>query len=412
MRELRPRPPLGLGNQWIGEEEKTLVLGVIQRGEPFRYYGHDPQNPPPLAAQLEHEFKEYCGARYALAVSSGTAALEVALGALGIGPGDEVIVPAWSWTSCFTSIVRMGARPVLAEIDETFCIAPGEITRLSTPATRAVMIVHYQGVVADMEPLLKEARQAGIAVIEDSAECAGASYRGRKAGAWGDIGIFSFQFQKTIVAGEGGLLVMNDARLFERSVRMHDLGQVRPYFHQFIEPQEKAFCGGQYRMTELQAAWALAQLRKLDAIREHCRALQQLIIEKIKDLPNLSMRRIPDPDGDLGMEIYLCFETAEDAVTFRDRLDALNVNCDKTTGTYCHYAREYCRRDAAHHLAASPFKDFETWPAPGYRAEDFPRTEDLVARFVAIPIGVLYTEEDADYIADCICRVLRFGNEE
>src|SRR5438093_2613631 len=141
---LRPRPQLGLGSALIGKAEEDLVLQVIRNQEPFRYYGHDPAHPPQMAANLEKEFAEKFGFKYALAVTSGTAALECALAAMGVGPGDEVIVPAWSWISCFTAIVRVGALPVLAEIDDTFCLAAGEITRLATPRTKAVLLVHFQ----------------------------------------------------------------------------------------------------------------------------------------------------------------------------------------------------------------------------------------------------------------------------
>src|SRR5687768_18209920 len=154
--KLRPRPQLGLGAALIGKEEEDLVLQVLRNQEPFRYYGHDPAKPPMMAANLEKEFAEKYGFKYALAVTSGTAALECALAALGVGLGDEVIVPAWSWISCFTAVVRVGAMPVLAEIDETFCLAPGEITRLATPRTKAVLLVHYQGVAADLEQIKNE----------------------------------------------------------------------------------------------------------------------------------------------------------------------------------------------------------------------------------------------------------------
>src|SRR3954468_17876636 len=137
---LRPRPQLGLGAALIGKEEEELVLQVVRNQEPFRYYGHDGANPPMMATNLEKEFADKYGFKYTLAVTSGTAALECALAALGIGPGDEVIVPAWSWISCFTAIVRVGALPVLAEIDETFCLAPGEITRLCNANTKAILL--------------------------------------------------------------------------------------------------------------------------------------------------------------------------------------------------------------------------------------------------------------------------------
>src|SRR4051812_10777387 len=176
---LRPRAPLGLGAALIGKEEEELVLQVLRSQEPFRYYGHDGSKPPMMAANLETEFCELYGFKYALAVTSGTAALEVALGALGVGPGDEVIVPAWSWISCFTAVVRVGAMPVLAEIDDTFCIAPGEITRLANDRTKCVLLVHYQGVAADMDKILAEAHSNGIKVLEDCAEAVNVTYKGK-----------------------------------------------------------------------------------------------------------------------------------------------------------------------------------------------------------------------------------------
>src|SRR5205809_3958500 len=182
--KLRPRPRLGLGSALVGKEEEQLVLQVLHSRDLFRYYGHDPNSPPQMAATLEREFRELAGTKYALAVTSGTAALEVALAALGIGPGDEVVLPAWSWISCFTAIVRVGALPVLAEIDDTFCLAPGEITRLATSRTKAVIVVHYQGVAADLDKLTAEAHSNGIKLLEDCAEAIGTTYHGKSVGTF------------------------------------------------------------------------------------------------------------------------------------------------------------------------------------------------------------------------------------
>ena len=401
----RPRPMLGLGSELIGKEEEHLVMDVLRRKEPFRYYGHDPQRPPPMAATLEREFREMMGTKFALAVSSGTTALEVALGALGIGPGDEVVIPVWSWDSCFTSVVRVGALPVLAEINNTLCIDPSEIARLKTPRTKSVMVVHYQGVASDMSAIVREARKADLKIIEDCAESPGAHYRGKRVGSMGDIGTFSFQFHKSMTSGEGGMVATNDSVLYERAVRMHDIGQFRPYHRQFTKPKVPAFCGSQFRMTELQAALALAQLRKLDRVRAHCRRLQARILKKIAHLRGLEFRRVPDPQGDSGFEIYFWLSSAELAARFEKKLDNWNVNARKTTGTTCHYRREYCQRGLAHSPSASPFARFAKWPARGYRKADFPRTESLVHRLIAVPIGVPYTEADADYIGDVVCRV-------
>lgn len=395
-----PKPALG----WalIGREEEELVQEVLRSRALFRYYGPDPKAPPRMVATLEREFAAMVGTRFALGVTSGTAALEVALGALGVGPGDEVIVPAWSWVSCFTSVVRVGARPVLAEVDETLCLAPGEITRLRTTKTKAVLVVHFQGVAADLEPLLAEARAAGIALLEDCAESPGASYRGRRVGAWGDIAIFSFQQQKTITSGEGGVVVTNDPRLHERAVRMHDLGQWRDLHAQQLAAAEPAFCGSQFRMSELTGAVALAQLRKLEGIRAHCRRLSLRLRERIAGLPGLTLRRVPDPAGESGFETYFWVRSAEMRDAFRARLVAAGIPCDQMTGTYAQYRRPYVTSGLAHAPGASPFPLGAEWPTAAYRAESFPRTEDLIHRFVVIPVGVTHTEEDMDYIAEVI----------
>lgn len=396
---LRPRPAPGLGAAAIGSEEETLVLDVLRRQELFRYYGNDPQRPPPMAATLEKEAAALIGTDYVLAVSSGTAALEVVLGAAGIGPGDEVIVPAWSWISCFTSVVRCGARPVLAEVDASLCLDPKEIARLTTPRTRAVLVVHYQGAAADMEPILHAAHRRGLFVIEDCAEAPGATYHGRRLGTWGDAAIFSFQHNKPMTAGEGGLVATRDLRLYERAVRLHDLGQYRPHHAAVTPAREPAFAGGQYRMSELTAAVALGQLRKLDAVRDHCRALKARVGPRLARLPGITLRPLADEDGDFGFEIYFYARTPEAAAAFRTKLDARQVWCQQRTGTYPQYRRDYVQTGLAAHRAGSPFRDLKPWPAPGYRAEDFPRTEDLTARFVALPLGWRYTAEDADHIA-------------
>ena len=396
---LRPRPVPGLGAAAIGPAEEALVLDVLRRQELFRYYGNDPQRPPQMAATLEKEAAALLGLPYVLAVSSGTAALEIVLGAAGIGPGDEVIVPAWSWISCFTSVVRSGARPVLAEVDASLCLDPAEIARLTTPRTKAVLVVHFQGAAAAMEPIVLAAHGRGLFVIEDCAEAPGATYRGRRVGTWGDAAIFSFQHNKPMTAGEGGLIATRDLRLYERAVRLHDLGQYRAPHAAITPAREPAFAGGQYRMSELTAAVALAQLRKLDVLRDHCRALKARITARLARLPGITLRPLADDAGDFGFELYFYARTPEIAAAFRARLDALNVWCQQRTGTYPQYRREYVQTGLAANPALSPFREISPWPAPGYRAEDFPRTEDLTARFVALPLGWKFTADDADYIA-------------
>jgi len=396
-----------LGSPWVGAEEESLVLEVLRSQSLFRYYGTTPERPPRMVATLEKEFRDLVGTPFALAVTSGTAALEVALGALGIGPGDEVIVPAWSWVSCFTSIVRVGGTPILAEIDATLCLDPKEIRRLTTPRTKAVIVIHFQGVAARMDEILEEAKNAGISVLEDCAESPGAQYRGRRVGSLAPIAIFSFQQQKTITSGEGGMVVTQDPRLYERAVRMHDLGQYRDFHAQQSQAAETAFCGSQFRMSELTAAVALAQLRKLDRLRAHCRQLSSRITAYLVGCPGVQLRTIPDPSGDSGFEIYFWLRTTELRDLIRTRLQDTGIPCQQMTGTYAQYRRAYVLSGHAHSPAASPFKGIRPWPGVGYRAEDFPQTEDLIHRFIAIPVGANYTEAHADYIGQTLQRLLR-----
>lgn len=399
-------PSAGLGSAAIGEEEETLVRDVLQRGELFRYYGDRPGNPPPMVATLEAEFRDWIGVPFALATSSGTAALEVALAAIAVGPGDEVIVPAWSWLSCVTAIVRTGACPVLAEIDASLNLDPTEIDRLVTPRTRAILVVHYQGAAADMSAIREAAARHGLLIVEDCAEAPGASYRDRRVGAWSDIAIYSFQHNKPMTAGEGGMLVTSDARTYERAVRMHDLGQFRPHHEQFTDSLEPAFSGGQYRMSELTAAVAIAQRRKVDGIMAHCRELHRHIIERVGTPADLTWRPVADPAGDFGFELYCYLPSAERAAVVRGQLAEHGVPCQRRTGTYPQYHRAHVLTGRAHHPALSPFNDLKPWPAPGYRPEDFPRTEDLTRRFIAVPLGWRYTANDADHIADAFLEAL------
>jgi len=408
VRTTRPRPRLGLGSTLIGREEEELVLEVLRSRRLFRYsYDLPPEEQGKMAATLEREVCQRMGVRYALAVTSGSAALEVALAALGVGPGDEVILPAWSWVSCFTAVVRLGALPVLAEMDDTFCLAPGEIRRRASARTRAVLVMHYQGAAAEMSSLLAEADELGLPVLEDCAQSPGVLYHGKAVGSMGKIGIYSFQYQKSITSGEGGMVVTSDPLLYERAVRAHDLGFYRGHHSIHHQPRLRPFSGGQFRMSELTAAVALAQLRKLDAIRKHCRGLSARILTRIGHLPGLTFRRIPDPGGDSGFEIYFCLPDADLARLFNERLDARNVNCRRMTGTYVHYAREYCLERSVHAEQASPFRHFDKWPAEGYRPCDFPVTEGLIQRFISLPLGVLYTEEDADHISASVLEVYR-----
>jgi 8-amino-3,8-dideoxy-alpha-D-manno-octulosonate transaminase len=217
----------GPGAYWFGEEEKKAVMEVLESGNLFRYGSAD--NPKFLhrVADLEKKFSAYCGTEFGLATSSGTSSLLISAIALGLKPGDEVIVPAYTFVASYTSVIFAGLVPVLAEIDESLTIDPNDIENRITSKTRAVMAVHMLGNACDMDQIMEIAQKHNLFVIEDCCQAAGASYKGQKLGSIGDIGAFSLNVFKTINSGDGGLMVTNNPAFYEIAFGMHDQGHKR-----------------------------------------------------------------------------------------------------------------------------------------------------------------------------------------
>lgn len=400
---------MGLGECLLGAAEARNVARVMRQGALFRYYGPGAEPSLGYVTRFEKQVAQLHRLKYALGVSSGTAALEVALGALGVGPGDEVILPVWSWVSCFTAIVRMGAKPVLAEIDDSLSLDPAEIDRLTTPATRGILLVHYQGVAADMDPILERAKRNGLWVLEDCAESLGAKYHGRLVGTMGNIGTYSFQQRKVITTGEGGMVLTSDGRLYERAVRMGDIGLYRDEHRKIKPPEVTSFSGSNYRMSELAGAVGSAQFARVRPMIRHLRRLRAIMQREVGQIPGLAWRRLPDPSGDLGFDSYFFLPTHAQALALKAAAQLRGVGLAPHTGTYCQFAREFCQSGATHAAQSSPFPGAGTaaWPAAGYCEQDFPRTTDLVGRMVSVPLGSVYSEADAAHVGRVIREELK-----
>ncbi len=286
------------GAHWMDEREIEAVLRVLRSRSLFRYYGLDLQAE---AESFEREFAAFLGSRYALAVTSGTGALHVALSALGVGPGQEIIVPAYLWVSVLASVVNHGAIPVLADIDDTFCLDPNDVEKRITPRTRGIIMVHMSGAAGDVEAIQSIARRRGLFLLEDCAQCLGGSIGPRKVGTFGDMGIFSFQLNKNMTSGEGGVVVTNDEKLYRRAVACHDLGYARDAAGRLILDQPELHLWGRgYRMDELRAAILRVQLEKLPAILAAMRRSKYRIRSALEQFPKVQLRRILDPAGDTG----------------------------------------------------------------------------------------------------------------
>ena len=209
------------GAHWLDEREDRAVLDALHRRSLFRYYG---LGKPRHVEALERRAREFYGVRYALGVNSGTGALFTAMTALGIGPGCEVVVPAFFWVATVGAIVNANAIPVLCEVDESLCMDPQDLEGKITGRTKLIVPVHMAGAPCDMKAIMAVAKRRGIPVLEDCAQANGGSFKGRRVGTFGELGMFSLQWNKNATAGEGGLLVTNDAGLYERCVAAHDLG--------------------------------------------------------------------------------------------------------------------------------------------------------------------------------------------
>lgn len=293
---------------WLDDKEEQALLDVMRNGSMFRYYG---LKQPHHVDDFEQAAREYYGVKHALAVNSGTGALICAMTALGIGPGREVIIPAFLWVASVGAIVQVGAIPVIAEVDRSFNLDPVSVRGKITKHTGLIVTIHMAGAPCDMDALMAIANEHNLPVLEDCAQCNGGSYRGRKLGGIGHMAIFSLQLNKNITCGEGGLILTNDDRLYERAFSAHDMGMVRRN-GRLAQPEEYALSWGQgRRMSELSGAVAGVQFKKLPMIVDRMRGSKRRIKAGLAGTPGLGFRTIHDEDGDTGTFIIMILDTPE-----------------------------------------------------------------------------------------------------
>jgi len=400
--EVQNIDPGYVGPQFFDKSEEEALLEVLESRSPFRYWG---PSKPAKVLRFEENFAQYMGTRFALGVTSGTAALDCAVAALGIGPGDEVIVPAYTWWSDYTCVVHAGALPVFADIDQTFNIDPKDFERKLTPRTKAVIAVHLLGGSCDMNPIMETAHKRGVAVLEDCAQCVGGSYGGKRLGSLGDVGIYSFQINKIITSGEGGALVTNDPVIYERAARFHDMGTIRRVFVDRVgSSRVQTFAGENFRMSEFTGAVLGAQLSKLDSMIAHLRRNAEAIYSGIKTLPGIRLRHRPDPEGDIGYGVY--FEMKHK--TLRDRcirqLRKRRVPASTLTGSVLLPVAESVINKRTRHCNWPSFNSLEGKKIK-YGPDSCRQTLDIFDRFVQVRVGAKYTQRINDYIIDAIRQV-------
>jgi 8-amino-3,8-dideoxy-alpha-D-manno-octulosonate transaminase len=401
-----PLPPMFPGGLRIGAAEERAVVEVIRSKRLFRYYGPTPGESK--AAQLEKAFAEQLGARHCLAVNSGTSALVAALAAIGVGPGDEVIIPAYSFVAILAAVLATGAVPILAEVDQTLTISAADVADKMTDRTRAVIPVHMRGAPSDLDTLTGLAETRGVALVEDVAQAAGASYRGRRLGTFGAAGAFSLQYNKIITAGEGGLVITSDDTLYARARMYHDTNSG---LRHNIPPEEIAL-GGNLRISELQAAVALVQLDKMDRIvadaRRHFKHLDSVITDVLA-ATGVSARTSHDAAGDANICYILMLPNAEQAGRVAPALAAEGVRG-------AHTLFDPNRSDPHVYYFWDSLLARRSWTSPGpwdwhpspvsYHPGMCTRTLQLLSRAVAIDVSPDLSSSQVEQVGDAVTKVL------
>jgi 8-amino-3,8-dideoxy-alpha-D-manno-octulosonate transaminase len=376
------------GAELIGKEETKEVMDVLGTGV-FARYGFDNERKGFWKVRdFEKTFAKYMGAKYALGVTSGSAALTVALTALDVGPGDEVICPAFTFVATYEAVLEVGAIPVMADIDDTLNLDPDEISRKVTAKTKAVIPVHMCGSAAQIERIVKIAKKHKLLVLEDNAQALGGSVNGKMLGTFGNMGTFSFDHYKVITAGEGGMVITNDEKLYHRAEWYHDHG------HDHLSKISRALdgrtiLGFNYRMNELQGALGLAQIRKLDRVIAAQKKNKETIKGFLRQVPGIGFRKIPDSDGDSATFLGFNLPTEKKTRLFQKALQEEGIATTLYKDNFWHYVpnwEHFLARQTAN-SKKHPFSDPRN-SQPVYDRKMIPRAEDLLGRTLFMGVNV------------------------
>jgi len=393
------------GFEFFGPEERKEINDVMDTGILMRYGFDGPRKGVWKSKELEAAICSKLGCGFAQLTSSGTSALSTALACLGIGVGDEVIMPTFTFVASFESVLSIGAIPVLCDVDETLTLAPDAVCRAITPRTKCVMPVHMCGAMADLDALLQICKEHDLILLEDACQSFGARYKGRALGTIGHAGTFSFDFVKTITCGEGGAVITNDKDLYIKCDGYTDHG----HDHAGVDrgADTHPFIGYNYRISELHAAIGLAQIKKLD----HFLAIQQKNHSGLKSIlstvPEIGFRRIPDADGDSHTFLSWFLPTEEIARAVVAELRQQNI----LAGNFYwfdnnwHYFRKWDHlREAAtlNNLNEEQRKTLEA-----LKPDSFPTSDKVLCRCISTAIGLGWTDEQTKEKGEKIVAAVR-----
>jgi 8-amino-3,8-dideoxy-alpha-D-manno-octulosonate transaminase len=374
----------------------------------FRYY-----NPKPSRVEAaENAMKQLIGTKYCLATNSCTSALVAAYRAIGVGAGDEVIVPGYTFFASAATVAACNAIPIIVDIDDTLCMDPKAMEKAISKRTKAIVPVHMRGAMAHIDAIMDIANKKGIPVVEDVAQAGGASFKGKRLGSFGTMGCFSFDYYKVIVSGEGGFVTTNDEWLYTRAQSWHDTAACwRPNRFAKEKREGELFCGENYRMSELEGAVALAQINKADQILDGHRRAKKLIKDSIEKFSGVRFRTIPDEAGDTAVTLVMYLPDAE---TTQKALKAMQAEGIPAGGIYDSKIRDWHVYAYWDHILEmkSVAKDGLPWSGvpkeelPKYSKTMCPRLHDLLSRAVLVDIDSHLSDEASRQFAAGINKVL------
>ncbi len=395
------------GFELFGDAERKEVNDVLDTGVLMRYGFDGMRKGHWKAKELEQELQNRLDVKYAQLTTSGTSALNVALAILGVGAGDEVIMPTFTFVASFESILNAGATPILVEIDDTLTLDPEAVEAAISPKTKVIMPVHMCGSMADLDALKAICVKHDIFLLEDACQAYAGTYKGKALGSIGHVGCFSFDYVKTITCGEGGALIMNDETLAKYADQFTDHGHDHIGNDRGAETHPNL--GYNYRISELNAAVGLAQVRRTDEFLMIQRRNKKILKDALKAIPEVSFRRIPDEEGDTATFLSFFMPTAELSVKVVEAFNKFGVDAYwNYFDNNWHYIRKW-----------DHFKDLKTlYPVSDHikngmqnlNSLDFPKSDDYISRNISCLIKLSWTEEEvyerAQKMVDAIKSVL------
>ncbi len=390
------------GPSVIDQREIDAVTAVLKSTNLFRFC--EDSN----VAAFEAEVAEFLGVKHTLMLNSGTSAIVCALTGAGIGPGDEVIVPGYTYIASAAAVVGVGAVPVIAEIDESLGMDPQDLEKKITPYTRAIIPVYMQGVPARIDDLVAVARKHNLKIIEDCCQCVGGQYKGRFVGTIGDAGAWSLNYYKVITTGEGGLVYTNDYEIYEKASFASD--PAMPMWMSDSEWKTPPFSRQCYRPSEIMGAIARVQLSKISGILSHTRKLKKAFISELAEPKGYQRQHVDDPEGECGVSAAIIVRDQELAKRYAEALQAEGLGAGTAYNAGFPDRHIYSYWDSilnknSHHPSGYPWKDPSYKGNVEYSRDMCPQTLSILSRALRFGFNVNTQEEHAKLMAAAINKV-------